>query len=460
MYSEFFGLRTDPFAPCTDDQTFFASTVHGQALNNLIHSLKFKSGLILVLGKVGSGKTTLCAYAQSQLKNNFLIANLNNPLLSTNNWLREINTAFGFSTPLKDSTNYILKLKENLASCLDENQKPVLFIDEGHLLSTGHLEQLLVLCNLQFPNRANFSIVLCALPELEENLALHGLIALKQRIWSRIHLPGLNYTDTLRYIEHRLVLSNSNNTVLFSPQAVRLIWKKSKGNPRLINHICSRSLEIASLNHRARINSLLVRKALKEPEVINLISTPNLRLKLLLPVSALTVIILFFNFSLLSPDKNFSGNGNTKPEIDSVFKQKQYFNLKAQEDKFISMLKSLGREIALLREQTPYKQDHDSTFQPNKQNKNNTSQPGQKKQTSQTADHLEDLIPTDLGSDLVIQAIVWSHKPEGRIAVINDRIFSQGEMIKDIKIKKIHQKSVEFEKSGLIFYKKMHKDKS
>ena len=476
MYSDFFGLRSDPFPLHADPRAFYASSVHGRAKRTLIHCLRHQSGLLLVLGNVGSGKTTLCAHVQHLIRQEFQVANINNPLLTSRQWLQDINNAFGFST---FSKNPLLELKKNLAASTNQGKKAVLFIDEGHLLTKELLEHLLILCNLEEQNRPCLSIVLSALPELEEKISEPSLTALSQRVRRKIYLYGLSFPDTLSYIEHRLALAESKSSTILEPQAVRYIWKKSSGTPRLINHICSKSLESAALKQKARINKHIVRKALQDYDIVDLFPAKNIHLKKSLPIIALSFLMLS-SFMATDLQNNSSLPKNVRQEISLTknTKIKDPKNPTRKEEKLLSVLESLQQEISLWRKEnhSPKGSIYPVTQKKKKQFVNKVKEV-QKKNKTETAIRKKDeandnisenkarqakdfSIPEDLGNNLKVQAIVWSPTPQARIVVINDRIFAQGENIQGVRIVKIQKENVVLEKSGITFYKKITRKQS
>lgn len=58
-YYNVFGLTEEPFSTSPDPAFFYESIEHREALLRLEISIKLKRGANLVLGDVGTGKTTL-----------------------------------------------------------------------------------------------------------------------------------------------------------------------------------------------------------------------------------------------------------------------------------------------------------------------------------------------------------------------------------------------------------------
>jgi general secretion pathway protein A len=58
-YFKVLGFEKEPFSTSPDPEFFYLSKEHETALTNIIIELRLKRGLSVILGDVGTGKTTL-----------------------------------------------------------------------------------------------------------------------------------------------------------------------------------------------------------------------------------------------------------------------------------------------------------------------------------------------------------------------------------------------------------------
>ena len=58
-YYEVLGLSMEPFSMTPDPKFFYHTKQHGECLNRLEISLRLNRGLNLIMGGIGTGKTTL-----------------------------------------------------------------------------------------------------------------------------------------------------------------------------------------------------------------------------------------------------------------------------------------------------------------------------------------------------------------------------------------------------------------
>jgi general secretion pathway protein A len=128
------------------------------------------------------------------------------------------------------------------------------------------LEQVRLLSNLETDARKLLQIVLMGQPELRERLNQHNLRQLRQRITVRYHLRPLSFQQVAQYVHHRLSVSGSSGSRLFTHPAIWRVYCYSKGIPRLVNAVCDKCLLAGYVQKQARINYRLVGKAIAELE--------------------------------------------------------------------------------------------------------------------------------------------------------------------------------------------------
>ena len=186
----------------------------------------------------------------------------------------------------------------------------VVIIDEAQDLQPNVLEQLRLLSNLETDTEKLIQIVLIGQPELDKVLAKDGLRQLRQRITIKWELLPLNLEETRGYIQHRLNIALGKGKVRFSRPAVEMVFRYSRGIPRMINVVSDRTLLIAFTQSTKKITPKIVKSAVSDiGELVPLESWADKFWKVVLP-SALAAGVAYFalNFFAL-PDfkKNTPG---------------------------------------------------------------------------------------------------------------------------------------------------------
>jgi type II secretory pathway predicted ATPase ExeA len=259
------GPAKSPFHNAPDPDLFFGSAQHKQALETLTSALRIKRGLFLLMGEIGTGKTTLCRYLQRTLPSGFRFGQISNPFVSPREFEEQIQRELGLAEEAS-RRDFFRTLGEHLFAEHRAGRTVVLLIDEGHLISLELFDHILILSNIQHDGVHLLQIILAGQPELQEILKRPRFASLNQRISTRIFLTGLNRLETGAYINHRLSLVPTRIPVAFGEDALTAVWKGSGGIPRLINHICERVLaKNYEENGGSKISGAQVLQVLEDP---------------------------------------------------------------------------------------------------------------------------------------------------------------------------------------------------
>jgi general secretion pathway protein A len=265
MYDKYFGLTDKPFSIAPDPRYLFMSEQHREALAHLVYGVGDGGGFVLLTGEVGTGKTTVCRCLLEQLPEHTRLAFILNPKLSTTELLATVCDELHIEYP-KDANLKLLNdaLNEFLLTSHARGLKIVLMIDEAQNLSSETLEQIRLLTNLETNKEKLLQIILIGQPELKDLLAKHELRQLAQRITARFHLRPLTLEECEAYILHRLEVSGFNDSLLFDSKAIKELYKRTGGVPRLINVLCDRSMLGAYARNLKQINQAVVKRAASE----------------------------------------------------------------------------------------------------------------------------------------------------------------------------------------------------
>ena len=264
MYTEFFGLNEKPFAITPDPRYLYMSARHTDALAHLIYGISESGGFIQLTGEVGTGKTTLIRSLLEQLPAKAEIALILNPQLSTLEFLQVICQELRIATPREDSVKTrVDSLNTSLLRAYAEGRRVVLIVDEAQTLSPELLEQVRLLTNLETPKKKLLQIILIGQPELRDVLERPEMRQLAQRITGRYHLEPLSKNDTAVYVRHRMRVAGAQSDV-FKGSAIRRLYKKSRGIPRLINVVADRALLAAYTQDHRIVDGRLVDRAASE----------------------------------------------------------------------------------------------------------------------------------------------------------------------------------------------------
>lgn len=265
MYEAFYGLSEPPFRLTPDPHYLYLSTHHREALGHLLFGIREGTGFIAVTGDIGTGKTTLLRALLRDLEANTTVGYIFNPALSDLELLQTINSEFSLPATSSSKKELVDELNRFLVAQKLAGKRVVVIVDEAQNLPPATLEQLRLLSNLETETTKLLQIVLVGQPELKELLGRPELAQLNQRITVRWHLEPLDRAETGRYIAHRLRIAGGPTTAdIFSPAALRLIYRYSGGVPRLINIAAHRALLAGFTREQRVISGALARHVIGE----------------------------------------------------------------------------------------------------------------------------------------------------------------------------------------------------
>lgn len=242
MYKEFYGLTEEPFTLTPNPSFIVFTPSYNEVLASLYYGLENAKGLIVLMGEVGTGKTTALRWILKRLDSSVLAAYVFNPRLSIDEFYHHVTQMLG----IKEWNNKA-ELLNAMGRVLEERHRrglrTVLIIDEAHELSDYVLEEIRLLLNFESDNAKHLQIILAGQPELREKLNQSNLRQLKQRVALRCKMHALPTVEEVEdYITERLSIAGSDQPNIFTPGAIDLLFQCSEGIPRQINNLCDNAM--------------------------------------------------------------------------------------------------------------------------------------------------------------------------------------------------------------------------
>jgi len=296
-FLDFYGLREEPFRLSPDPAYFFPSMIHNNGLLSLNYSTEHAEGFCLLTGEPGTGKTTLLNVFIRNWQEKAAIAMVLTPRLSPEEFLVAVLEDFGVHCPRTNKNDIIKTFREFLVSETGRGRAVIILVDEAQNLPDETLEELRLLSNLETDRGKLLHIVLIGQPELLRRLRSPALRQLDQRIVTRVHLSPLEIEELREYISFRLARAGRGH-VRFTEPAIRTIYRYSRGIPRLINTITTRTLMSAYLEESGEIRPNHVKYAARslqletEKDASRLVARPAFVVALVVSVVLYSVLSL------------------------------------------------------------------------------------------------------------------------------------------------------------------------
>jgi general secretion pathway protein A len=262
-YYEILGLEREPFSSSPDPAFFYLSDDYRECLQRLEISIRLKRGLNIILGPVGTGKTTLSRvlYRMFQREGrDFVFHFILDPSFPTEfQFFSGLVKLFGITPSGRSTFEYKEAIQNYLFQKGVEDRKTiVLLIDEGQKLSIRHLEILRNLLNYETNEYKLLQLLIFAQMEFSDRVK--GVENFLDRVNMKYIFQPLNEVDTKKMIEFRLRIAGLNSgRSLFTDDAYMAIYGETLGYPRKIINLCHHALLTMMIKEKKIIDGEVIR---------------------------------------------------------------------------------------------------------------------------------------------------------------------------------------------------------
>src|SRR5216684_8022904 len=237
-YYQYFLLRGSPFQPASPRSAVYYSPTHLEGLSTLESGLLGElTGLTMLTGEAGTGKTTLIYALLQRDYKRVRIAHISDPKLTFLEMMRVVLPQLNLYSPGTTKLDY-LKTLDHLLDLHGSEERIAIVVDEAQVVTEEVLEELRLLSNRGQRNDRCLQLILIGQPELAERLKKPELRQLNQRISSRGVLKPLSPREGIMYVDCRLDAVGGKCSGIFETRALECLLRRSDGIPRKINMLC------------------------------------------------------------------------------------------------------------------------------------------------------------------------------------------------------------------------------
>lgn len=263
MYEKFYGFKEKPFHLVPNPRFLYLSKKHQNALTYLEYGLLEGSGVILLTGDIGAGKTTIVRHILNKVEGNREVAVIFNTNVDSGELIDLVLHEFGLESTYDNKAKSLEAIFQYLIKKYSQGKKVLLVIDEAQNLSVSALEEIRMLSNLQTDDHLLLQIMFVGQPELKRRLHTAALAQLSQRIAVACHLGALGRDEIREYINFRLE-TVGGSLEIFEHDTFDLIYQASGGIPRIINLLCDTALVYGYGESLRRINTEVIAQVIQD----------------------------------------------------------------------------------------------------------------------------------------------------------------------------------------------------
>jgi len=261
MYDKQISFVRQPFSAIPDVAGYYPAESIETARKTAGRVLENASGIPLVFGETGTGKSLLLRVIERQFAENWHVVYLANQRLRSPKALyQHLLFAVHQSYCGLEENELRLLFLDHLRQ--DETCVIVLLIDEAHFICRSVFEELRVLMHYNGENNASIRLMLAGDHRFEEHLTHPHLAAFQQHVVARCYLENFRWAETEAEILWQLKQAGVDRPEsVFVADARKAVHRLTEGLPRLVHQLCHQSLAVAITSKAEQIDESLVQAA-------------------------------------------------------------------------------------------------------------------------------------------------------------------------------------------------------
>lgn len=265
MASDAFGVGLEPFGISPDPRFIYFDPKLRREHHVLLDRLRNGSGLTVITGEHGVGKTMLlhCLAAELDVADHLVvyISCLGSP--SVDDIMGAFAVQIGYPGQIEDNGEE--RGRDDFAAMPGavgvSGTTAILLLDDADRLSPETLAALSAMTRGDSKQGAALAIVLAGLPSLASRLDESRDPLPRRKLGLHVALTALEPADAQSYVYHRLHMAGYGATQVFTPEAIARVTHHARGNPQAINRICRAAMIAAAGQSRNTVSEDMVDQA-------------------------------------------------------------------------------------------------------------------------------------------------------------------------------------------------------
>jgi len=256
MYTEHFNLNLLPFENVPDPLFFYDYGSRAHIRKQIYGALQNNRGLIVVIGPIGSGKTTLSQMIKFDFSESIKLIWMGEPPANSADLYLFLAQELGLQPSSPEKTFVMRDIRNALLKINAEGKKCLVILDESHLMSDDVINGIRLLNNLEEGSIKLIQLLLLGQEELMDKINSLEMEPFKQRIAALEVLGKMNVDTMIKYVTHRLQVAGGTPDLISDTgwEALSIAFSTG-GTPRTINSLCDKSFSVACEREKPAVDA-------------------------------------------------------------------------------------------------------------------------------------------------------------------------------------------------------------